>query len=100
LTKASLDIVQNLDTIHLAVQQFDVRFILRALRGVSSIRKKLSTSANGFEIIDAVREARSTGQVDTSKQATPPKKGKHDGEALLPEEEIYLAILKQVSRAS
>jgi len=87
----------NLDTIHLAVQQYDIPFILRALRGVSSIRKKLSSSGNGLEIIAVVKEARTTGHTDHSKQSTTLKKSKTEAGPLSPEEEIYLAILEQVS---
>lgn len=79
------------------MQQFDVRFILRALRGVSSIRKKLSTAGNGLEIIAAVKEARTTGHTAQGKSTTPPKKGRTEAGPLLPEEEVYLAILEQVS---
>ena len=95
---ASVEITSNLDVIHLAVQQFDVRFILRALRGISSLRKRLGKGDTGRELIKSVREARSSASVDQAKGPTTTKKGKTDG-GILPEEEVYLSILEQVSNA-
>jgi hypothetical protein len=86
-------ISSNLDLINLAIQQFDVRFILRALRAVSSIRKRLPKGQQGRSLIKSVQEARS---------ATTQEKGtsgvKKSNGPLLPEEEVYLAVLDQVCR--
>jgi len=86
----------NLDLIQLAIQQFDVRFILRALRAISSIRKRLPKGQEGRSLIKSVQEARSSGGSD--KAANGAKKVKTEQTSLLPEEEVYLAILEQVSR--
>ncbi|KAB8345853.1 hypothetical protein FH972_022908 [Carpinus fangiana] len=90
------DIISNLNTIQSAVQQFDVRFILRALRGISFIRKQLTKSGNGQDVLNAVRESRSSTSNDSAKPAALLKKLKLEPGSLLPEEEVYLAILQQV----
>lgn len=86
----------NLDLIQLAVQQFDIRFILRALRAICSIRKQLAKDDAVSETLGSVKEARTTSGQDQSKGVAQNKKGRADSTALLPEEEIYLAILEQV----
>lgn len=93
--------------IHLAVQQFDVRPILRALRALSTLRKRfavegsLPADGNCQQVLKSVREARIAviGSSDQTKQSTGTKKGKKEIVplvALLPEEEVYLSILEQV----
>ncbi|KAL9052727.1 MAG: hypothetical protein Q9162_005228 [Coniocarpon cinnabarinum] len=88
------DIISNLELLQLAVQQFDVRFVLRALRAVSSIRKRLTKDADGLEILKAARETRTSTTND--KGSVTAKKLRVEPGSLLPEEEVYLAILRQV----
>lgn len=92
-----VDITANLEVIYLAVQQFDVRFILRALRAISSFRKRLGKGDAGRDLIKSVRESRIAAGAEQGKSVTTVKKGKSEQGGLLPEEEIYLAILEQVS---
>lgn len=89
-------IISNLDIIRLAVQQFDHRFILRALRAVSSIRKKLASSDNGLGIISSVKEARNSANNERTSTLHTPKKLKPESGAMIPEEEVYIAVLEQV----
>jgi len=86
-------ISSNLDLINLAIQQFDVRFILRALRAVSSIRKRLPKGQQGRSLIKSVQEARSATSQEKSTNGVKKSNG-----PLLPEEEVYLAVLEQVRR--
>lgn len=74
-----------------------MRFILRALRAISSIRKKLSKEGNGLETVKSVRDARVAGHDQTKSPSIAGKKLKSEPGALLQEEEIYLNILEQVS---
>ena len=85
------DILANLELLQQAVQQFDVRFVLRALRAISTIRKPLNKDGDGLEILKTVRQSRETEQ---AKSASSGKKGRSEG--MLPEEEVYIAILRQV----
>lgn len=96
----SAEIIHNLDLIVSAVEQFDVRFTLRALRAISSIRKQLGKGEAGREKIKALWEARSSSRLDKGKASTANKKGKVIDEPILPEEEIYVAILEQVRQQS
>lgn len=93
-TNPPADIISNLELLQLAVQQFDVRFILRALRAISSIRKRLTKDGDGLDILKAVRETRTS--TSNEKGAATARKLKIEPGALLPEEEVYLAILRQV----
>jgi len=89
-------IVSILDIVHQAVQQFDVRFILRALRSIPTLRKKLAASGKGYDVLASVRESRASQGEEHAKSANNVKKGKQDSGPILPEEEIYLAVLQQV----
>lgn len=92
-----LGIISMLNIVHQAVQQFDVRYILRALRAIPALRKKLVASGKGHDVLASVKESRSTSNGETVKSAANLKKGKQElSAALLPEEEIYLAVLQQV----
>lgn len=93
LDSHQVDIISSLDTISQAVQQFDVRFVLRALRAIPSIRKRLGSPSSARDTINAVKERRLASQDQKA------KKGKNETQGLLPEEEIYLAILEQVRRS-
>ena len=90
-----IDIISNLELVQLAVQQFDVRFILRALRAVSSIRKRLTADRDGLEILKEVREWRTSS--NNEKASASAKKLRIEPGTLLPEEQLYLAILRQVN---
>ncbi|KAI9725130.1 MAG: 26S proteasome non-ATPase regulatory subunit [Chrysothrix sp. TS-e1954] len=90
------DILANLEVLQQAVQQFDVRFVLRALRAISSVRKRLVTEGKALETLRAVRDARLAPSNDQSKQHTTSKKLRSEQGAMLPEEEIYLSVLEQV----
>lgn len=87
------DIIATLDTISQAVQQFDTRFILRALRAVPNIRKRLGSPSAARDTINAVKERRASNQDQKT------KKNKTEAAGLLPEEETYLALLEQVRRS-
>lgn len=89
-------IVSILDIVHQAVQQFDVRFILRALRSIPALRKKLAASGKGYDVLASVRESRTNQAEESGKSLNNIKKGKQDYGPILPEEEIYLAVLQQV----
>lgn len=92
-----VDIVQNLDLIAVAVQQFDVRFILRALRAISTIRKHLRKGREGTEVIRFIQALRNTRSAAQSKSSLANKQSKvGPSENILPEEDIYLAIIEQV----
>lgn len=95
LTDASV-ILSNLDLIHLAVQQFDVRFIFRALRGISSIRKNLPNGQSGRSKLEAVRTARRDGAY--GKAASAITKSKVESGEFLDEEDIYLNLLEIVRK--
>ena len=86
-----------MEIIRLAVQQFDHRFIPRALRSVSSIRKKLATTGNGLGTINSIKVIRSSASSESTNTSHSPKKSKLEAGALIPEEEVYLAVLEQVS---
>lgn len=73
-----------------AVAQFDTRFTLRAIRSISSLRKKLSdTRIASLDVKKPVREL----LADTEKQLFKAVEAKKES---IPEFNIYLGILLQV----
>lgn len=94
-----LDIASSLDLVLLAVQQYDIRFILRALRAICSIRKRLAKDGKGLETLQSVREIRTSTSQDPNKLSAAAKKLRPEPGSMIPEEVVYLAILKQVSHA-
>ncbi|KAL3419645.1 hypothetical protein PVAG01_08143 [Phlyctema vagabunda] len=115
VTKAVADIKSNFALLEKAVALFDARFSLRALRSISSIRKRLtpdilaqvitesyqSTSPAAQSLLIAIgRENASFAkpvptemEVDGEKAA---KAGKKEPKEIIPEIDIFLGILVQI----
>jgi 26S proteasome regulatory subunit N3 len=73
-----------------AVAQFDTRFTLRAIRSISSLRKKLSeTKIASLDVKKPVRELLADAEKQLSKAGETKKES-------IPEFNIYLGILLQV----
>lgn len=109
------DIKSNFPLLERAVTLFDARFSLRALRSISSIRKRLTpdilaqvitetylpTSPAALSLLVAIdRENAAFGkpasnemEIDTDSKA---KTGKKEAKEIIPEIEIFLGILVQI----
>lgn len=123
VTQAVADIKSNFALLDRAVALFDARFSLRALRSISSLRKRLTpdilaqaiaesyppTSASasvakqllaaiGRENVPLGRQSSSEMEVDSEPKAVSKSGAKKDKEAkeLIPEVDIFLGILIQV----
>lgn len=111
---ASIDIAANFGLLERAVAQFDTRFTLRALRSISSLRKRLSglvlsqaillayspEDAAAKALLDATGEdvaaiKGKVSQLESSAQLSS-KWTKPKNKDVVPEIEIYLGILIQV----
>ncbi|KAF1816216.1 26S proteasome non-ATPase regulatory subunit 3 [Eremomyces bilateralis CBS 781.70] len=110
--KTVADIRSNFALLERAVAQFDTRFTLRALRSISSIRKKLSpkilaqvvavtyhpedpTAQTLFQACTASEEDVRSIISQAQKKITAETGGKGPKEAI-PEVDVYIAILTQV----
>jgi 26S proteasome regulatory subunit N3 len=84
----SEDFKANFQLLERAVAQFDTRFTLRALRSISSLRKKLAeTKVAQLDVKKPIRELLPEAERELTGEA------KKDS---VPEIRIYIAILVQV----
>lgn len=115
VAKAISDIKGNFPLLERAVTLFDARFSLRALRSISSIRKRLtpdvlsqvitetypSTSPSAKSLLEALdrehavfgKPASSEMDIDTESKSKSPKK---EPKEIIPEIDIFLGILIQI----
>ncbi|KAI1073982.1 proteasome regulatory subunit C-terminal-domain-containing protein [Whalleya microplaca] len=121
ITQAITDIKSNFALLDRAVALFDARFSLRALRSISSLRKRLtpdilaqviaetfpptSTSANvakqllfaiGKENVPLGRQASTEMEVDSEPKAPAKNGNKKENKEVIPEVDLFLGILVQV----
>ncbi|KAF3059982.1 putative 26S proteasome regulatory subunit rpn3 [Daldinia childiae] len=121
VTQAITDIKSNFALLDRAVALFDARFSLRALRSISSLRKRLtpdilaqviaetfsvsSTSANvakqllvaiGKEDVSLGRQPSSEMEIDSEPKAPAKNGSKKENKEVIPEIDIFLSILVQV----
>ncbi|KAI0845413.1 proteasome regulatory subunit C-terminal-domain-containing protein [Daldinia vernicosa] len=121
VTQAITDIKSNFALLDRAVALFDARFSLRALRSISSLRKRLtpdilaqviaetfsvsSTSANvakqllvaiGKEDVSLGRQPSSEMEIDSEPKAPAKNGNKKENKDVIPEIDIFLSILIQV----
>ncbi|KAI1808771.1 proteasome regulatory subunit C-terminal-domain-containing protein [Daldinia bambusicola] len=121
VTQAITDIKSNFALLDRAVALFDARFTLRALRSISSLRKRLtpdilaqviaetfsvsSTSASvakqllvaiGKEDVPLGRQASSDMEIDSEPKAPAKNGNKKENKEAIPEIDIFLSILVQV----
>ncbi|KAI1654305.1 proteasome regulatory subunit C-terminal-domain-containing protein [Daldinia decipiens] len=121
VTQAITDIKSNFALLDRAVALFDARFSLRALRSISSLRKRLtpdilaqviaetfsvsSTSANvakqllvaiGKEDVPLGRQPSSEMEIDSEPKAPAKNGNKKENKEVIPEIDIFLSILVQV----
>ncbi|OOQ90726.1 putative 26S proteasome regulatory subunit rpn3 [Penicillium brasilianum] len=110
-TKAIQDIKANFTLLERAVAHFDPRFTLRVLRSISSMRKYITPEVLADVIVDTYPASSSAAsfllgaidQVDafenvpsSSKMEVDSDKAKAGPKEILPEVDIYLAILVQI----
>ncbi|TAQ86755.1 hypothetical protein B7494_g4916 [Chlorociboria aeruginascens] len=115
VTKAVLDIKSNFSLLERAVTLFDARFTLRALRSISSIRKRLtpdvlaqvitetypSTSPAAKSLLIAIDRENATFskqffEMDVDSENKITKAGKKEPKEVIPEIDIFLGILIQI----
>lgn len=121
LDRSDADIKSNFALLERAVALFDPRFSLRALRSVSSIRKRLTPDilaqvivetfpatvasgnaakqlliALGREHLPLGRQSGTESEVDGEPKATAKNGSKKDTKEIIPEIDIFLGILVQV----
>ncbi|KAI2635893.1 proteasome regulatory subunit C-terminal-domain-containing protein [Hypomontagnella submonticulosa] len=121
VTQTITDIKSNFALLERAVALFDARFTLRALRSISSLRKRLtpeilaqviaetfsptSTSANaakqlllaiGKEDIPLGRQSSYEMEIDSEPKASAKNGNKKENKEVIPEIDIFLSILVQV----
>lgn len=121
VTQAITDIKSNFALLDRAVALFDARFSLRALRSISSLRKRLtpdilaqviaetfsvsSTSTNvakqllvaiGKEDVPLGRQPSSEMEIDSEPKAPAKNGNKKENKDVIPEIDIFLSILVQV----
>ncbi|OTB11286.1 hypothetical protein K445DRAFT_322278 [Daldinia sp. EC12] len=121
VTQVITDIKSNFALLDRAVALFDARFTLRALRSISSLRKRLtpdilaqviaetfsvsSTSASvakqllvaiGKEDVPLGRQAGSEMEIDSEPKAPAKNGNKKENKEVIPEIDIFLSILVQV----
>ncbi|KAI1478649.1 proteasome regulatory subunit C-terminal-domain-containing protein [Daldinia eschscholtzii] len=121
VTQVITDIKSNFALLDRAVALFDARFTLRALRSISSLRKRLtpdilaqviaetfsvsSTSASvakqllvaiGKEDVPLGRQASSEMEIDSEPKAPAKNGNKKENKEVIPEIDIFLSILVQV----
>ncbi|KAI1136490.1 proteasome regulatory subunit C-terminal-domain-containing protein [Hypoxylon sp. FL0543] len=121
VTQTIADIRSNFALLDRAVALFDARFTLRALRSISSLRKRISpeilaqviaetfsptsSSANvakqllvavGKEDIPLGRQSGAEMEIDSEPKAPAKNGSKKDGKEVIPEIDIFLSILVQV----
>ncbi|KAH9904523.1 proteasome regulatory subunit C-terminal-domain-containing protein [Xylariomycetidae sp. FL2044] len=121
VTQTITDIKSNFNLLERAVALFDARFSLRALRSISSLRKRLtpdilaqviaetfpptSTSANaakkllqaiGKEDVSLGRPSGAEMEVDSESKAPNKSGNKKENKEVIPEIEMFLGILIQV----
>ncbi|KAI1468245.1 proteasome regulatory subunit C-terminal-domain-containing protein [Daldinia caldariorum] len=121
VTQAITDIKSNFALLDRAVALFDARFTLRALRSLSSLRKRLtpdilaqviaetfsvsSTSASvakqllvaiGKEDVPLGRQASAEMEIDSEPKAPAKNGNKKENKEVIPEIDIFLSILVQV----
>ncbi|CAG8959324.1 hypothetical protein HYFRA_00013094 [Hymenoscyphus fraxineus] len=116
VTQAISDIKSNFPLLERAVTLFDARFTLRALRSISSIRKRLtpdilaqvitetypSNSPAARSLLVALDRENATFakssstemEIDSESKAT--KNGKKEQKEIIPEVDIFLGILTQI----
>jgi 26S proteasome regulatory subunit N3 len=112
-------IKSNFALLERAVTQFDSRFTLRALRSISSLRKKLTARSLCEAIVSTYAPGNPTAKVlinatgisqqeaknifndaDKKEKASPNASDPKQKKEPIPEIDIYLAVLIQVSRYS
>ena len=110
-----IDIKSNFPLLERAVTLFDARFSLRALRSISSIRKRLtpdilaqvitetypSTSPAAKSLLNAIDREHATFSKPASNEMeldgeSKAKSGKKEPKEIIPEIEIFLGILTQI----
>ncbi|KAJ9297095.1 hypothetical protein DTO271G3_4856 [Paecilomyces variotii] len=110
--KTVQDIKTNFVLLERAVTHFDPRFTLRVLRSISSMRKYLTPDVLAEVVVDTYPSSSSTasflleaiGKADAYKYAVPTSKMELDSDKpkpaireILPEVDVYLSILVQIS---
>ncbi|EPE35984.1 Winged helix DNA-binding protein [Glarea lozoyensis ATCC 20868] len=116
VTKAVSDIKNSFPLLERAVTLFDARFTLRALRSISSIRKRLtpdilarvitetypSTSPAAKSLLvaidreDATFSKPNTPEMEVDSESKATKSGKKEQKDILPEVDIFLGVLIQI----
>lgn len=95
------DISSNFVLLERAVAQFDSRFILRALRSISSLRKRLDPQVLTDAILSYYPQSNEMGKklvsaLGGSAQSTKTGPETNAKKEVVPEVDVYLAILIQV----
>jgi len=116
VTKAVSDIKSNFPLLERAVTLFDARFTLRALRSISSIRKRLtpdilarvitetypSSSPSAKSLLVAIDRENATfskpnsTEMEVDSESKAAKAGKREPKEIIPEIDIFLGILIQI----
>lgn len=99
-TDSTTDIASNFVLLERAVAQFDSRFTLRALRSISSLRKRLNPQVLTDAIVSYYPQSNEMGKklvAAIGGSAQPSKASEANAKKeVVPEVDVYLAILVQV----